>query len=161
MENGLRKSHLFTSESVSMGHPDKVADQISDAILDSLLEADPHARVACETLVTTGLVVLAGEITVHNQKGIEALNNAEATARETIREIGYTYQTAGLDDKYFEYMDKALEESKKVNFKWGIQKSKLDEASYYEGKAEYDKAIVLINDLQAHRIRSGPLQELE
>src|ERR1041384_2381444 len=84
-----RNSHLFTSESVSMGHPDKVADQVSDAILDSLLAVDPHARVACETLVTTGLVVLAGEVTVHNQKAIDALNNAEDTARETIREIGY------------------------------------------------------------------------
>jgi S-adenosylmethionine synthetase len=97
VDNGLRKSHLFTSESVSMGHPDKVADQISDAILDSLLTADPHARVACETLVTTGLVVLAGEVTVHNAKGIEALNNAEATARETIREIGYDDATCGFD----------------------------------------------------------------
>ena len=97
MDNGLRKSHLFTSESVSMGHPDKVADQISDAILDSLLAVDPDARVACETLVTTGLVVLAGEVTVHNQKGIEALNNAEDTARAVIKEIGYTDATCGFD----------------------------------------------------------------
>src|SRR5580765_4784185 len=82
----IRTSHLFTSESVSMGHPDKVADQISDSILDSLLAVDPYARVACETLVTTGLVVLAGEITVHNQKAIDALNNAEDTARKTIQE---------------------------------------------------------------------------
>ena len=58
-----RSSHLFTSESVTMGHPDKVADQISDAILDAILTQDPKARVACETLVTTGQVVLAGEIT--------------------------------------------------------------------------------------------------
>jgi len=82
-----------------MGHPDKVADQISDAILDSLLAADPYARVACETLVTTGLVVLAGEITVHNQKGIEALNNAEATARAVIKEIGYDDSRTGFDYK--------------------------------------------------------------
>jgi S-adenosylmethionine synthetase len=80
-----------------MGHPDKVADQISDSILDSLLAVDPLARVACETLVTTGLVVLAGEITVHNQAGIDALNNAEATARQTIKEIGYNDPTAGFD----------------------------------------------------------------
>ena len=80
-----------------MGHPDKVADQISDAVLDSLLAVDPYARVACETLVTTGLVVLAGEITVHNQKAIEALNNAEATARKTIQEIGYDDPTTGFD----------------------------------------------------------------
>jgi len=82
--------YLFTSESVSMGHPDKVADQVSDAILDSLLQHDPHARVACETMVTTGLVVIGGEITVHNQKAANALADAEATARETIRKIGYT-----------------------------------------------------------------------
>jgi S-adenosylmethionine synthetase len=93
----LPNSHLFTSESVSMGHPDKVADQISDAVLDSLLTVDPYARVACETLVTTGLVVLAGEITVHNQKAIDALNNAEATARRTIQEIGYDDPTTGFD----------------------------------------------------------------
>ncbi len=80
-----------------MGHPDKVADQISDAILDSLLAVDPYARVACETLVTTGLVVLAGEITVHNQKAIDALNNAENTAREAIRQIGYDDPTTGFD----------------------------------------------------------------
>ena len=101
MENqavgNIRTSHLFTSESVSMGHPDKVADQISDAILDSLLAVDPYARVACETLVTTGLVVLAGEITVHNQKAIDALNNAEDTARQAIRDIGYDDPTTGFD----------------------------------------------------------------
>jgi len=94
---GKRSKHLFTSESVSMGHPDKVADQISDAIVDSLLAADPLARIACETLVTTGLVVLAGEITVHNQKAVNALNNAEDTVRKTIREIGYDDPTAGFD----------------------------------------------------------------
>ena len=93
----MTKKHLFTSESVSMGHPDKVADQISDAILDSLLAADPLARVACETLVTTGLVVLAGEVTVHNQAGIESLNRAEDTAREAIREIGYDDPRTGFD----------------------------------------------------------------
>ena len=58
-----RSNHLFTSESVTMGHPDKVADQISDAILDAILTQDPKARVACETLVTTGQVILAGEVT--------------------------------------------------------------------------------------------------
>ncbi len=83
-------NYHFTSESVSMGHPDKVSDQISDAILDSLLKVDPDARVACETFCTTGLVVVGGEITVHNQKAVEALNNAENTVRDTIRNIGYT-----------------------------------------------------------------------
>lgn len=89
-------THLFTSESVSMGHPDKVADQISDAILDLLLSADPHARVACETLVTTGLVVLAGEVTV-NEAGIKALNDVDRVARKTIADIGYNDPTTGFD----------------------------------------------------------------
>ncbi|MCL5770108.1 MAG: methionine adenosyltransferase, partial [Planctomycetes bacterium] len=91
------RKHLFTSESVSMGHPDKVADQISDAILDSLLTEDPLARVACETLVTTGLVILAGEVSIHNQRALEALNRAEETARQTIRSIGYDDPETGFD----------------------------------------------------------------
>jgi len=86
-----RSTHLFTSESVTMGHPDKVADQISDAILDALLAQDPHSRVACETLVTTGQVVLAGEVTT------EAYVDAAQIARETIREIGYTHPEIGFD----------------------------------------------------------------
>ncbi|MEM6393197.1 MAG: methionine adenosyltransferase [Planctomycetota bacterium] len=81
--------HLFTSESVSMGHPDKLADAISDGVLDSLLAQDPMARVACETMVTTGLAVVGGEITVHNDKAELALANVEGTIRETIRKIGY------------------------------------------------------------------------
>jgi S-adenosylmethionine synthetase len=73
----------FTSESVSAGHPDKVSDQISDAVLDAILTQDPRGRVACETLVTTGLVVIAGEITTH------ANVDYRAVARETIKRIGY------------------------------------------------------------------------
>ena len=84
------RHYLFTSESVSMGHPDKVSDQVSDAILDSLLAVDERARVACETLCTTGLVVVAGEVTVHNEAAVVALNNAEETVRATLRRIGYT-----------------------------------------------------------------------
>ncbi|TXT21601.1 MAG: S-adenosylmethionine synthetase [bacterium] len=79
----MSRDYLFTSESVSEGHPDKVADQISDAILDAILTQDPTARVAAETLVTTGLVVLAGEITTHAQV------NYAKVARETVRSIGY------------------------------------------------------------------------
>ena len=86
-----RSSHLFTSESVTMGHPDKVADQISDAILDAILAEDPTSRVACETLVTTGQVVLAGEITT------TAYVDAAQVARDTIREIGYTHPEIGFD----------------------------------------------------------------
>ena len=86
-----RRGHLFTSESVTMGHPDKVADQISDAVLDALLTQDPRSRVACETLVTTGQVVLAGEITT------SAYIDAAQVARDTIREIGYTHPEIGFD----------------------------------------------------------------
>ncbi len=77
-------AYLFTSESVSEGHPDKVADQISDAILDAMLEQDPHSRVAVETLVTTGLVVLAGEVRT------KAHVDVQQVARQVIRDIGYT-----------------------------------------------------------------------
>ena len=90
-------THYFTSESVTKGHPDKVADQISDAILDSLLAVDPRARVACETLVTTGLVVLAGEVTVHNAKAEQALLGVDETTRDTIRSIGYDDPATGFD----------------------------------------------------------------
>lgn len=83
--------YLFTSESVTEGHPDKISDQISDAILDAALAVDPMARVACETLVTTGLVVVAGEITT------DAVIDYSKVARETIREIGYTRAKYGFD----------------------------------------------------------------
>ena len=76
--------YLFTSESVSEGHPDKVADQISDAVLDELLAFDPNSKVACETLVTTGQVVVAGEVKS------EAYVDLQEIARRTIRRIGYT-----------------------------------------------------------------------
>jgi len=83
--------HLFTSESVSEGHPDKVADQVSDAILDAILAQDPAARVACETLVKTGMVLIAGEITTHAQVDYEQI------ARDTIRDIGYNSSDMGFD----------------------------------------------------------------
>jgi S-adenosylmethionine synthetase len=91
--------YLFTSESVSMGHPDKVSDQISDTVLDVLLAKDPNARVACETLCTTGLVVVAGEITVHNKAAELALNNIEKDIRQTIADIGYTDPACQFDYK--------------------------------------------------------------
>ncbi len=90
---------LFTSESVSMGHPDKVSDQISDTVVDVLLEKDPDARVACETLVTTGLVVIAGEVTVHNKEAELALNGIEQSVRQTLRDIGYTDPDCHFDYK--------------------------------------------------------------
>ena len=83
--------YLFTSESVTMGHPDKVADHISDAVLDAMLAQDPKSRVACETLVTTGLVVVAGEITT------KAIVDVPTVVRNTIKEIGYTDPEIGFD----------------------------------------------------------------
>jgi S-adenosylmethionine synthetase len=88
---GIEGNYLFTSESVTEGHPDKISDQISDAILDAILAQDQTARVACETLVTTGLVVIAGEITT------KAVVDFSKVARETIREIGYTRAKFGFD----------------------------------------------------------------
>jgi S-adenosylmethionine synthetase len=85
--------YLFTSESVSMGHPDKVADQISDAILDHCLAADPTSRVACETLVTTDLAVVAGEVTTRADLSAAAVDRI---VRDTVREIGYVDPTIGF-----------------------------------------------------------------
>ncbi|MCL1960637.1 MAG: methionine adenosyltransferase, partial [Desulfovibrionaceae bacterium] len=89
----LANSFLFTSESVSEGHPDKVADQISDAILDAALAQDPYSRVAAETLTNTGLVVLAGEISTNAQ--VDYIQ----VARDTIRRIGYDDTEYGIDYK--------------------------------------------------------------
>ncbi|HTE67125.1 MAG TPA: methionine adenosyltransferase [Candidatus Binatia bacterium] len=88
-----REEHLFTSESVTEGHPDKIADQVSDAVLDAILSQDPTGRVACETLLTTGLVVVAGEITTSCYVDIPKV------ARETIREVGYTRAKFGFDSE--------------------------------------------------------------
>ena len=87
----LKASHLFTSESVTEGHPDKIADQISDAILDAALADDPASRVACETLVTTGMVIVAGEITTSTYVDIPTL------VRQKVSEIGYTRAKFGFD----------------------------------------------------------------
>jgi S-adenosylmethionine synthetase len=86
-----KSAHLFTSESVTEGHPDKVADQVSDAVLDAILAHDPMARVACETLVTTGLCLIAGEITTGTYVDLPSV------ARRTIRDIGYTDAHYGFD----------------------------------------------------------------
>src|SRR3981189_1263857 len=86
-----KQKFLFTSESVTEGHPDKIADQVSDAVLDAVLREDPMGRVACETLVTTGLVVLAGEITT------KAVLDYSDIARGVIRDVGYTRAKYGFD----------------------------------------------------------------
>ena len=86
----MTDSFLFTSESVSEGHPDKIADQISDAVLDAIIAEDKKARVACETLVKTGMTLLAGEVTT------EAWVDVEEIVRSTICDIGYTHSDMGL-----------------------------------------------------------------
>src|SRR5437879_13111100 len=86
-----REAHIFTSESVTEGHPDKMADQVSDAVLDAIIAQDPVGRVACETVLTTGLVVVAGEITTSCYVDIPRV------ARETIRQVGYTRAKYGFD----------------------------------------------------------------
>ena len=83
--------HFFTSESVTEGHPDKVCDQISDAVLDAILSQDPNAHVACETIATTGMVLVLGEITTGCYVDIPKI------AREVIRDIGYTDAGQGFD----------------------------------------------------------------
>jgi len=89
----VQDRHLFTSESVTEGHPDKIADQISDAVLDAIISEDPGARVACETMVTTGLVVVAGEITT------DCYVDIPGTVRKTIEDVGYTRAKFGFDNE--------------------------------------------------------------
>ena len=91
MQTLSENEYLFTSESVTEGHPDKIADQISDSVLDAVLTDDPNGRVACETLITTGLVVVAGEITTETWVDIRAV------VRDRIAEIGYTRAKYGFD----------------------------------------------------------------
>ncbi|HJL75076.1 MAG TPA: S-adenosylmethionine synthetase N-terminal domain-containing protein, partial [Candidatus Marinimicrobia bacterium] len=83
-------THLFTSESVTEGHPDKVCDAISDAILDNLLEQDSHSRVACETLATTGLIVVSGEVTTNGSLEVEHI------VKDVLTDIGYVDEALGM-----------------------------------------------------------------
>ncbi len=99
---------LFTSESVTEGHPDKVADQISDAVLDAILASDPHARVACETMVTTGLATIFGEITTSTYAHMPRI------VRETIERIGYTDASFGFDHKTCAVMTSIDEQSRDI-----------------------------------------------
>ena len=113
------KNFIFTSESVSEGHPDKMADQISDAILDKILEQDPKGRVACETLLTTGLVVVAGEITT------SASVNFSEVARETVKKIGYDHSDKGFDYKTCAVMVAVGQQSPDISM--GVKETGTDE----------------------------------
>ena len=100
--------HLFTSESVTEGHPDKIADQISDGVLDAILTTDPMARVACETLVTTGLAVIAGEITTN------AHIDYQRVVRDAIKDVGYTRAKYGFDYETCAVLSSIHEQSRDI-----------------------------------------------
>ena len=102
-------NYLFTSESVTEGHPDKVCDAISDAILDDLLEKDNHSRVACETLATKGMVVVSGEVTS------SGFTEVEKVVKDTIREIGYTKENSGVDENDVSVISKLHEQSPEIS----------------------------------------------
>src|SRR6476646_5534051 len=112
-------SYLFTSESVSEGHPDKVADQISDAVLDAILAQDKKARVACETLVKTGVAVVAGEVTT------EAWVDLEDIVRGVITDIGYTSSDVGFDGRTCGVINVIGEQSRDIAM--GVDRSNPEE----------------------------------
>ena len=112
-------NYLFTSESVSEGHPDKVADQISDAIIDNFLAFDPESKVACETLVTTGQVVLAGEVKSKTYLDIQQI------ARDTINKIGYTKGEYMFDGNSCGVLSAIHEQSDDINR--GVDKNEFEE----------------------------------
>lgn len=126
-----KNRHLFTSESVSDGHPDKIADQISDAILDAIISKDPDARVACETTVTTGLVLVAGEITTSVYVDIPKI------VRDTIKEIGYTRAKYGFDAETCAVLTAIDEQSPDIA-------QGVDEALEFRSGNEIDAAIEAI-----------------
>lgn len=112
-------THLFTSESVSEGHPDKIADQISDAVLDAIIAQDPKARVACETFVKTGMVLVGGEVTTSAWVDIEELT------RKTVREIGYTHSDMGFDADSCAVLNAIGKQSPDIN--QGVDRSRPEE----------------------------------
>lgn len=124
----MAKYTLFTSESVSEGHPDKIADQISDAVLDSILEQDPAARVACETLVKTGMVLIAGEITT------SAWIDLEPLVRKVINEIGYTSSDMGFDGSSCSVLNAIGKQSPDIAM--GVDGSEADTAGHEQGAGD-------------------------
>ena len=119
-------SYLFTSESVSEGHPDKIADQISDAILDNFLAFDPNSKVACETLVTTGQVILSGEVKSRTYIDVQKV------AREVIKKIGYTKSEYKFDNKSCGILSMIHEQSQDIS-RGDIKRNKDDQGAGDQG----------------------------
>jgi len=105
----MTKEYIFTSESVTEGHPDKMADQISDAILDYIIERDPTARVACETMLSNGFCIIAGELKTQTYAPMQEI------AREVVREIGYTDASFGFDYRSAGVLNGVGEQSPDIN----------------------------------------------
>src|SRR6187549_2526879 len=125
-------SYLFTSESVSEGHPDKIADQISDAVLDAIIAQDKRARVACETMVKTGAAIVAGEVTTTAWVDIEAL------ARKVINDIGYDNSKVGFDGHTCAIINMLGKQSPDIN--QGVDRKKPEE----QGAGIHARAAVLL-----------------
>jgi S-adenosylmethionine synthetase len=125
-------SYLFTSESVSEGHPDKVSDQISDALIDHFMAFDPESKVACETLVTTGQVVLAGEIKTTTYLDVQSI------ARETIQKIGYTKSEYMFDANSCGILSALHEQSSDIN--QGVERKNPEEQGAGAKKARIHRA---------------------
>ena len=122
------RPHFFTSESVSMGHPDKLADQISDAILDGMIAVDPKCRVACETMVTTGMAVIAGEVTCNGYVEIAEI------VRRTAEEIGYDDASKGLDGRSCAVLVSLDQQSPDIN--QGVDRDKAGGAPSEQGAGD-------------------------
>ena len=138
---------LFTSESVTEGHPDKVCDQISDAILDAMLEKDPYSRVACETCCTTGLVLVMGEVTTNSYVDIQK------TVRDTIREIGYTRAKYGFDADTCGVMVALDEQS--ADIAMGVNKALETKSSFGKTVEEEEKINVSYAEADPDNVGAG------
>ena len=141
------EKYLFTSESVTEGHPDKVCDQISDAILDAMLEKDPYSRVACETCCTTGLVLVMGEVTTNSYVDIQK------TVRDTIREIGYTRAKYGFDADTCGVMVALDEQS--ADIAMGVNKALESKSSFGHSIEEEEKINVNYAEADPDNVGAG------